>query len=42
MAGAMGQYAQLVEGSESTVLGFTQSSLELLEDLQSLFSISRS
>ena len=42
MAGAMAEYAQLVEGSESTVLGFTQTSLELLEDLQSLFSISRS
>jgi len=42
LAGMMGQYAKLVEGSESTVLGFTQSSLEYLEELQSLFSMSRS
>ncbi len=42
LAGMMGNHAQLIEGSESTVLGFTQASLELLEELQSLFSMSRS
>lgn len=42
LAGMMGQYAKLIEGSESTVLGFTQTSLDLLEEIQSLFSISRS
>ena len=42
LAGKMGQYATLIEGSESTVLGFTQSSLDYLEEVQSLFSMSRS
>ena len=42
LAGMMGGYAKLVEGSETTVLGFTQASLQYLEELQSLFSISRS
>ena len=42
LAGAMGQHAKLIEGSEYTVLGFTQVSLDLLNDLQSLFSMSRS
>tara|TARA_B100000424_G_C22908970_1_gene483560 strand:+ start:71 stop:610 length:540 start_codon:yes stop_codon:yes gene_type:complete len=42
LAGMMGDYAKLVEGSETTVLGFTQASLQYLEELQSLFSISRS
>ena len=42
MAGMMGKYAQLIEGTESTVLGFTQSSLDLLDDVQSLLSMSRS
>jgi len=42
LAGMMGNHAQLIEGSESTVLGFTQASLDLLEELQSLFSMSRS
>ena len=42
LAGIMGQHAKLIEGSEYTVLGFTQASLDLLTDLQSLFSMSRS
>ena len=42
LAGMMGKYAQLIEGTEPTVLGFTQSSLDLLEDVQSLLSMSRS
>lgn len=42
LAGMMGKYATLIEGAESTVLGFTQTSMELLADLQSLFSMSRS
>ena len=42
LAGKMGAFATLVEGSESTVLGFTQESLEHLDELQSLFSMSRS
>ena len=42
LAGMMGDYAKLVEGSETTVLGFTQASLQYLEELQSLLSISRS
>lgn len=42
LAGVMGQHAKLIEGSEYTVLGFTQASLDLLTDLQSLFSMSRS
>ena len=42
LAGEMGAYATLVEGAESTVLGFTQESLEYLDELQSLFSMSRS
>lgn len=42
LAGLMGKYAQLIEGTEPTVLGFTQSSLDLLDDVQSLFSMSRS
>ena len=42
LAGMMGKYAQLIEGTESTVLGFTQSSLDLLDDVQSLLSMSRS
>ena len=42
LAGMMGKYAQLIEGTELTVLGFTQSSLDLLEDVQSLLSMSRS
>ena len=42
LAGEMGAHATLVEGAESTVLGFTQESLAYLDDLQSLFSMSRS
>ena len=42
LAGGMRAYATLVEGSESTVLGFTQESLEYLDELHSLFSMSRS
>ena len=42
LAGVMGQHAKLIEGSEYTVLGITQASLNLLTDLQSLFSMSRS
>jgi len=42
LAGMMGEYAQLIEGAESTVLGFTQRSMEILTDLQSLFSMNRS
>ena len=42
LAGMMGEYATLIEGAESTVLGFTQTSIELLTDLQSLFSMRRS
>ena len=42
LAGMMGKYAQLIEGTEPTVLGFTQSSLDLLDDVQSLLSMSRS
>lgn len=42
LAGMMGTYATLIEGAESTVLGFTQSSIEFLTDLQSLFSMRRS
>ena len=42
LAGMMGKYAQLIEGTEPTVLGFTQSSLDLLDDVQSMFSMSRS
>ena len=42
LAGMMGKYAQLIEGTESTVLGFTQSSLDYLDDVQSLLSMSRS
>ena len=42
LAGEMGAYATLVEGAESTVLGFTQESLAYLDELQSLFSMSRS
>ena len=42
LAGEMGAYATLVEGAESTVLGFTQESLGYLDELQSLFSMSRS
>jgi septum formation protein len=42
LAGVMGQHAKLIEGSEYTVLGFTQTSLNLLNDLQSFFSMSRS
>ena len=42
LAGMMGQYAQLVEGTEPTVLGFTQSSLDFLNDVQTLLSMSRS
>lgn len=42
LAGMMGKYAQLIEGTESTVLGFTQSSLDFLDDVQSLLSMSRS
>lgn len=42
LAGMMGKYAQLIEGTESTVLGFTQSSLNYLDDVQSLLSMSRS
>jgi septum formation protein len=33
LAGLMGKYATLVEGSESTVLGFTKKSLEYLDQL---------
>jgi hypothetical protein len=32
----MGEYASLVEGSESTVLGFTEKSLEYLDQLRQL------
>ena len=39
LAGVMGQHAKLIEGSEYTVLGFTQASLNLLTDLQSNPSI---
>ena len=42
LAGMMGKYAQLIEGTESTVLGFTKSSLDFLDDVQSLLSMSRS
>ena len=42
LAGMMGRYAKLIEGTEPTVLGFTQSSLDFLNDAQSLLSISRS
>ena len=42
LAGEMGAYATLVEGAQSTVLGFTQESMEYLDELQSLFSMSRS
>ena len=42
LAGMMGKYAQLIEGTEPAVLGFTQSSLDLLDDVQSLLSMSRS
>ena len=42
LAGMMGTYATLKEGAESTVLGFTQSSIEFLTNLQSLFSMRRS
>ena len=42
LAGMMGKYAQLIEGTKPTVLGFTQSSLDLLDDVQSLLSMSRS
>ena len=42
LAGMMGTYATLIEGAESTVLGFTQSSIEFLTELQSLFSMRRS
>ncbi len=42
LAGMMGKYAQLIEGAEPAVLGFTQSSLDLLDDVQSLLSMSRS
>jgi len=42
LAGMMGKYAQLIEGTEPTVLGFTQSSLDLLDNIQSLLSMSRS
>ena len=42
LAGKMGAYATLVEGAESTVLGFTQESLEHLDELQTLLSMSRS
>ena len=36
LAGALGEYARLVEGSESTVLGFTEESLDYLDDLSQL------
>ena len=36
LAGLMGKYASLVEGSESTVLGFTEESLEYLDQLSQL------
>ena len=36
LAGLMGQYATLVEGSESTVLGFTEESLDYLDQLRQL------
>jgi septum formation protein len=36
LAGLMGEYASLVEGSESTVLGFTEKSLEYLDQLRQL------
>lgn len=36
LAGAMGKYARLIEGSESTVLGFTEESLNYLDDLSQL------
>ena len=36
LAGLMGKYATLVEGSESTVLGFTEKSLEYLDQLSQL------
>tara|TARA_Y100000766_G_scaffold72242_1_gene60724 strand:- start:543 stop:1127 length:585 start_codon:yes stop_codon:yes gene_type:complete len=41
LAGMMGQHAKLIEGSESTVLGFTKASLNRLDELQSLFSMTR-
>ena len=37
LAGLMGKHATLVEGSESTVLGFTEESLEYLDELSQLF-----
>lgn len=36
LAGPMGEHATLIEGSESTVLGFTEESLEYLNDLSKL------
>jgi septum formation protein len=36
LAGLMGKHASLVEGSESTVLGFTEKSLEYLDQLSQL------
>ena len=42
LAGMMAKYAQLIEGTEPAVLGFTQSSLDLLDDVQSFLSMSRS
>jgi septum formation protein len=36
LAGLMGKHASLVEGSESTVLGFTEKSLEYLSQLNQL------
>ncbi len=42
LAGMMGKYAHLIEGTEPAVLGFTQSSLDFLNDVQSLLSMSRS
>ena len=36
LAGLMGQHATLVEGSESTVLGFTEESLDYLDQLRQL------
>jgi septum formation protein len=36
LAGLMGKHASLVEGSESTVLGFTEKSLEYLDKLSQL------
>ena len=37
LAGLMGKHATLVEGSESTVLGFTEESLDYLDELSQLF-----